>query len=130
MPARCQKTNQIFYFILPLVLAILIMAPRLASPQFGLLDDGAMLAEVRQILLGDLGMSHDLQAGRFRPLYWGVFHPDLFPGRAQPALVFHQPDLPLMDPRARNPGFDEENGHETLAAPDRQPGIFVLSAHH
>ncbi len=73
MPGRSQKTDQIIPFILPLVIAILIMAPRLASPQFGLLDDGAMLAEVRQILSGDLGMGHDLQAGRFRPLYWGYF---------------------------------------------------------
>jgi len=73
MPARRQKTNQIIHFILPLVLAILIMAPRLASPQFGLLDDGAMQAEVHQILSGDFSMGHDLHAGRFRPLYWGYF---------------------------------------------------------
>ena len=73
MPARRQKTIRIISLVLPWVLVILIMSPRLISPQFGLLDDGAMLAEVRQILSGDLSMGHDLQAGRFRPLYWGYF---------------------------------------------------------
>lgn len=73
MPARRQKTIHILSLALPWVLAVLIMSPRLISPQFGLLDDGAMLAEVRQILSGDLSMGHDLQAGRFRPLYWGYF---------------------------------------------------------
>ena len=73
MPARHQKTIHILSLALPWVLAILIMSRRLISPQFGLLDDGAMLAEVRQILSGDLSMGHDLQAGRFRPLYWGYF---------------------------------------------------------
>lgn len=73
MLARRPKSNRILFFLLPLAIVILIMVPRLASPQFGLLDDGAMLAEVRQILSGNLSMSHDLQAGRFRPLYWGYF---------------------------------------------------------
>lgn len=73
MPKTQRKLQPSIYFILPLALVVLIMLPRLISPQFGLLDDGAMLAEVRQILSGDLGMSHDLQAGRFRPLYWGYF---------------------------------------------------------
>jgi len=58
---------------LPILIAVLLMIPRLTSAQFGLLDDGAMLGEVRKILAGDFSMQHDLQAGRFRPLYWGYF---------------------------------------------------------
>ena len=73
MPSNRKKYQAIALFILPLALGVLVMLPRLISPQFGLLDDGAMLAEVRKILSGDLAMSHDLQAGRFRPLYWGYF---------------------------------------------------------
>lgn len=68
-----KQINQIINIGLPFLIVILIMTPRLASPQFGLLDDGAMLEEVRKILSGDCSMANDLQAGRFRPLYWGYF---------------------------------------------------------
>ena len=49
------------------------MLPRLLSPQFGLLDDGAMLREVVDIAQGNFSMANDIQAGRFRPLYWLYF---------------------------------------------------------
>ncbi len=64
-----QKTSLIFA-LFPLLIAVLIMAPRLASPQFGVMDDSLIYVEVQKLLQGDLGMSYDLQAGRFRPLYW------------------------------------------------------------
>ncbi len=70
------KTPQALSWILiflPLVVAIAIMMPRLIDPQFGLLDDGTMLLKVKEILNGDLSMQDDLQAGRFRPLYWLYF---------------------------------------------------------
>ncbi len=59
--------------LLPLVIAVLVMAPRLASPQFGVMDDGLIYTEVQKIREGDLSMGYDLQAGRFRPLYWLYF---------------------------------------------------------
>ena len=59
--------------IIPFIIAILVMIPRLLSPQFGFLDDGAMLAEANQITQGDFRMMNDLQAGRFRPIYWLYF---------------------------------------------------------
>lgn len=68
-----KKQKTLLIAILPLLIATLIMLPRLFSPQFGLLDDGAMLIEVGKINAGDFQMSHDLQAGRFRPLYWLYF---------------------------------------------------------
>ncbi|MFW5713891.1 MAG: hypothetical protein ACOCYU_04395 [Brevefilum sp.] len=68
-----KKILEIAAISLPILIVILLMIPRLSSPQFGLLDDGAMLAEVRKIMAGDFRMQHDLQAGRFRPLYWGYF---------------------------------------------------------
>jgi hypothetical protein len=67
-----QRTTLLFT-LLPLVVAVLIMLPRLVSPQFGIMDDSLIYVEVQKILEGDLSMSYDLNAGRFRPLYWLYF---------------------------------------------------------
>ncbi|QRN82421.1 hypothetical protein JR338_08260 [Chloroflexota bacterium] len=64
------KNRQALLVAIPFVLAILIMLPRLLSPQFGLLDDATTLQQARNFLGGDFSMSHDFQAGRFRPIYW------------------------------------------------------------
>lgn len=70
---QVKRIKNLLFILLPFVIAGLVMTPRLLSPQFGLMDDGLMVVEVQKILDGDLGMSHDLQAGRFRPLYWLYF---------------------------------------------------------
>lgn len=57
----------------PIFLAILIMLPRLLSPQFGLLDDGRVLVTADQIAHGVWDMSIDEFEGRFRPMYWIPF---------------------------------------------------------
>lgn len=49
------------------------MLPRLISPQFGFFDDARTLSQSQKFLSGDFSMSHDLQAGRFRPLHWLYF---------------------------------------------------------
>lgn len=67
------KAKFLIFAALPLILAVLIMIPRLTSAQFGLLDDGFILNEVRAVLNGDLRMQLDLESGRFRPLYWLYF---------------------------------------------------------
>jgi len=73
-----RKTNrQALLAATPFILAILIMLPRLLSPQFGLLDDAATLQQSQNFLDGDFRMSHDLQAGRFRPVYW-LFYTIIF----------------------------------------------------
>jgi hypothetical protein len=52
-------------------LAVLVMLPRLASPQFGLLDDGLMLQTGRQVV-GNWSTAFHLipDTGRFFPVYW------------------------------------------------------------
>ena len=70
---RLKKGSQLIIAVLPLIIAILIMTPRLTSAQFGLLDDGFILDEVRNILGGDLSRRLSLNADRFRPLYWLYF---------------------------------------------------------
>lgn len=67
------RTKALIFCLLPLLIAVLVMTPRLLSPQFGVMDDGLIYVEVQKILQGDFSMTYDLQAGRFRPLYWLYF---------------------------------------------------------
>ncbi len=60
-----------FYF--PLFLAVLLMLPRLFSPQFGFFDDGNSLLTSRGLLNGKLSFPVDTYEGRFRPVYWLSF---------------------------------------------------------
>lgn len=46
------------------------MTPRLLSAHFGLLDDGRTVTMARQIQIGELDLSWDTAAGRYRPVYW------------------------------------------------------------
>jgi hypothetical protein len=57
----------------PLLVCVLIMLPRLISPQFGLMDDGRGVLISRGITQGNLDLSWDIQAGRLRPVYWAGF---------------------------------------------------------
>lgn len=58
----------------PVALAALVMLPRLASPQFGLLDDGLTLQTGREVN-GRWSSVLDLipETGRFFPAYWLVY---------------------------------------------------------
>ena len=67
------KVKSLLITLLPFVIAVLIMIPRLVSAEFGLLDDGFILNEVRRILGGDPSMRLFMEAGRFRPFYWLYF---------------------------------------------------------
>jgi hypothetical protein len=67
-----QKKSQIFWILLPVAIGIVIMLPRLLSPQFGMLDDGNTLTSAQQIISGDLSFNYEAARGRFRPMYWLV----------------------------------------------------------
>jgi hypothetical protein len=58
----------------PGALAVLVMLPRLASPRFGLLDDGLTLQTGREVI-GRWSSVLDLipETGRFFPAYWLVY---------------------------------------------------------
>ena len=54
-----------------MVLALLVMLPRLASPQFGLLDDGLMLRTGREVIGNWSTVLYLIpETGRFFPAYW------------------------------------------------------------
>ena len=54
----------------PILIAVLLMLPRLSQPNFGLFDDGRTLVISHDINQGIWDMSWDSAAGRFRPVYW------------------------------------------------------------
>ena len=70
MLSSSSSKSKILIYLVPFLIATLIMLPRIASPQFGFFDDARMLAQSKDLLQGDFSMSHDKQAGRFRPAYW------------------------------------------------------------
>src|SRR5947208_783502 len=58
----------------PAALALLVMLPRLASPQFGLLDDGLTLETGREMIGRWSGLLALIpETGRFFPAYWLVY---------------------------------------------------------
>jgi hypothetical protein len=58
----------------PVALAVLVMLPRLASPQFGLLDDGLTLQVGREVIGRWSSTLHLIpETGRFFPAYWLVY---------------------------------------------------------
>lgn len=58
----------------PVTLAVLVMLPRLASPQFGLLDDGLTLQTGREVIGRWSSTLHLIpETGRFFPAYWLVY---------------------------------------------------------
>jgi hypothetical protein len=73
VPMTAKQRKTMLFALIPVLVAVLIMAPRLASPQFGIMDDSLIYVEVQKILQGDFSISYDLYAGRFRPLYWLYF---------------------------------------------------------
>jgi hypothetical protein len=54
----------------PLLLCVLVMLPRLLSPQFGFFDDASALIRAQQIWAGQWNLFSEAVGGRFRPVYW------------------------------------------------------------
>lgn len=72
----------------PVLIAILIMIPRLLSPQFGLLDDGKSIITSQDIARGEWDFRFDSTDARFRPLYWLSFALPYFVVGEQPIWFF------------------------------------------
>ena len=70
-----------------LLLAVLVMLPRLLDPRFGLLDDGATIETV-QTIAGGNWITWDIQGGRFRPGYWAFWLMLYLVGGKNPLIFF------------------------------------------
>jgi len=62
--------RQNLVYIIPFLMAIVLMLPRLLSAQFGLMDDGVALFNAQRIMDGQWNLGSEMSAGRFHPLYW------------------------------------------------------------
>ena len=60
-------------FFLPLLVCVLIMLPRLFSPQFGLFDDGKTIITAKEMAKNLSYFTFEADEGRFRPVYWLYF---------------------------------------------------------
>ncbi|KPL82006.1 hypothetical protein SE15_12790 [Thermanaerothrix daxensis] len=80
-------------------LSLLILLPRLLSPSFGLLDDGRTLTVAHQITQGQWRVDFDLDAGRFRPVYWTYY-----------ALLYRLADAHPLGWFVGKPGSPEPGG--------------------
>jgi hypothetical protein len=54
----------------PVIIGLLMMIPRLLSPQFGFFDDATTLTTSKNILNGTWSLADEAYYGRFRPAYW------------------------------------------------------------
>jgi hypothetical protein len=60
--------------LVPAALAVLVMLPRLCSPEFGLLDDGLTLRTGREVVGRWWSVVHLIpETGRFFPAYWMAY---------------------------------------------------------
>ena len=75
---RYSRFWETLFLYSPVLIAVLVMLPRLLHPQFGLLDDGRGLVTLDKFINhGVWDMSVDIQEGRYRPMYWlwfGLFY--------------------------------------------------------
>lgn len=69
-PHGFSETLTRFAVYTPVLIAVLLMLPRLLNPQFGLYDDGRMLVTANKIAHGTWYTGLDNSEGRFRPVYW------------------------------------------------------------
>jgi hypothetical protein len=60
-------------YFLPLLIGVLLMLPRLASPQFGLFDDGKTITAAKEMAKDITYFTFEADQGRFRPVYWLYF---------------------------------------------------------
>jgi len=85
MKSRTTNLTLIFF---PVLLTLLIMTPRLISPNFGMLDDGTMFVRAKEVLSGNFSNSFDIGAGRFKPASYIINAINFFFFRYSPLWYF------------------------------------------
>jgi hypothetical protein len=89
VPSGTMRDRSTLRLFAPAALAVLVMLPRLASPQFGLLDDGLTLQTGREVIGAWSNTLHLIPAtGRFFPAYWLVYSAILGVVGARPLAFF------------------------------------------
>ena len=82
------KISQGWWFAIPCLSSLVIMLPRLLSPNFNFEDDGFSLQTAQKLLAGNVHWIFDDFGSRFRPLYWLGFVPLNILGGKNPFWYF------------------------------------------
>jgi len=69
-----EKQSNLGIFLVPALLALLVMLPRILDAHFGLLDDGYNLSKAIENVGGDWNLVPQAESGRFRPFYWLFYY--------------------------------------------------------
>jgi hypothetical protein len=83
-----KKIAQGWWFAIPWLSSLVIMLPRLLSPNFNFEDDGIILQTAQKVLAGDVHWIFVDYGSRFRPLYWLGFVPLNIIGGKNPFLYY------------------------------------------
>ena len=81
---------------LPVLLAFLLMVPRLVSLHFGLFDNGRILVTAEKIAQGTWYTGADSIEGRFRPIHWLWFTLSYLVGGTNPLWFYIANTLALL----------------------------------
>ncbi|RPI78353.1 MAG: hypothetical protein EHM41_25230, partial [Chloroflexi bacterium] len=90
-----KNTIQVLLYLLPILLSVGIMIPRLLSPQFGFLDDGNTISAAQDIVKGTWSPASEASTGRYRPVYW-LYYALLYAVSGANPLVFFLGNLLLF----------------------------------
>jgi len=101
---------------LPVILAILVMLPRLFFPNFGLFDDGKSIITAQRLAGGDWRFQFDATDARFRPIYWLSFAVIFNLFGEMPFVFFFVNMLALCVTTAALIGFLRRTGAKSLQA--------------
>jgi hypothetical protein len=83
-----KKIAQGWWFAIPCLSSLVIMLPRLLSPNFNFEDDGFSLQTAQKVLAGNVHWIFVDFGSRFRPLYWLGFVPLNLIGGKNPFWYF------------------------------------------
>lgn len=68
------KFLQMLILLSPTIICLILMLPRLLSPQFGLFDDASTIMTLRNLKAGTTNLVNEISGGRFRPFYWIYYY--------------------------------------------------------
>jgi hypothetical protein len=115
-----------WWWLLPVLLGIVIMLPRLLSPQFGVEDDSISLRTAERALQSAWTPAEEAATGRFRPMYWLWFAGVYALAGPRPGAFFAANLLILMLTGLGLAILVRQNGGTKLQA-GFAGGLFVLS---
>jgi len=93
---RSFSWKSIWHFAVPILSCVVIMLPRLISPDFNIEDDGITLMRSQEIISGKQWLNLRMDPGRFRPMYWDGLALIYLVGKTNPLWYYLSNTLLLL----------------------------------